>query len=208
MRIGIFGGAFNPVHNGHLKLIEFQIRANQLDKVIIVPTALPPHKSADNLIDAEDRMNMLSLAIKDKNNFETDVTDKLEISDIEFKFKGKSYTYNTLKKLKKVYPIDDFFLLIGSDQFLAFKSWYRYQDILKMASVVAVAREEHEQEKLRNFLLENQDDFLHNCALLIFKPVVVSSSEIRKKVKNREDISSLVPEKVKEYIIEKGLYIV
>ncbi len=208
MRIGIFGGAFNPVHNGHLKLIEFQIRANQLDKVIIVPTALPPHKSADHLVDAEDRMNMLSLAVRDKNNFETDVTDKLEISDIEFKLKGKSYTYNTLKKLKKVYPSDDFFLLIGSDQFLAFKSWYRYKDILKMASVVAVAREEHEQEKLRNFLLENQDDFLHNCALLIFKPVVVSSSEIREKVKNREDISSLVPEKVKEYIIEKELYIV
>ncbi|MBD5082707.1 MAG: nicotinate (nicotinamide) nucleotide adenylyltransferase [Clostridiales bacterium] len=208
MRIGIFGGAFNPVHNGHINLIEAQKRFMQLDKIIIVPTAFPPHKSSENLASADDRINMLSLVIHNKDNFSVDITDSLEISDIEFKRKGKSYTYYTLKAIRKLYPSDDLFLLIGSDQFLSFKNWYRYKSILKMASVVAIVRENNERESVRKYLEENQKEFFYNCAVCVCKPVVVSSSEIREKIKKNEDISALVPAEVSEYVKDKGLYIV
>lgn len=207
MRIGIFGGAFNPVHNGHLKLIEFSVRINQIDKLLVIPTANPPHKTAENFIDANDRFNMLELALKNKDNFEVDITEKIEVSDIEFRMKGKSYTYNTLRKIKKIYPKDDLFLFMGSDQLLSFKQWYKYKGILKMASVIGFVRENGDQEKFKNFLIENQEDFYYNVATIVTKPFIASSTDIRNRVKNGESISGLVPMEVEKYIKENKLYV-
>lgn len=206
MKIGIFGGAFNPVHNGHLFLLEQLAQFNQIDKLLIIPTANPPHKTGNNLAAAADRMNMLSLAVENAVSFKNGITDIIEISDIEFKLGGKSYTYNTLCELKKKYADDELFLFMGSDQFLAFKEWYRYSDILKLANVVAIAREVGEQEKLSRFLEENKDEFKHNASVFFTRPMIVSSTDIRSKVKNKQSISGLVPKEVENYIIEKELY--
>lgn len=209
MNIGIFGGAFNPVHNGHLHLINQLIRfaLNGIDKLIVVPTAVPPHKDSLDLISGEHRINMLKLAVFDNNNYDVEIAHKIEISTIEFESHKKSYTYNTLKKLKRIYPNDNFFLFMGSDQILNFQKWYKYKKILKLAEVMAITRNENEQETVRQFLLENQEDLMHKVSIMVAKPTVVSSTEIRNKVKSGESIKGLVPDSVEAYIKENKLYV-
>lgn len=203
MNIAIFGGAFNPVHNGHVHLIRELTRINNtivpFDKIILIPTANPPHKSSSGLISGEHRINMLNLAFSDYDN--------VEISTIEFESKEKSYTYHTIKKLKKQYPNDDLTLLIGSDQLFNFDKWYKYDKILELADVQAITREERQRQAVADFQNSNKDNDLSKISVLVAKPVVVSSTEIREKVKNGEDISDLVPAEVEQYIKDNNLYV-
>ncbi|MDE5670872.1 MAG: nicotinate (nicotinamide) nucleotide adenylyltransferase [Eubacterium sp.] len=199
MRIGIFGGAFNPVHNGHINLAKSYLESLSLDKLLVIPTANPPHKSAEGLADAEARLAMLSLAFKSDS--------KVEISDIEFQRKEKSYTYNTIMELRKSYPDDEFFLIIGNDQFLSFDKWYKYNELLLEVVLCTAAREKNKKEEIISFaekLLNGRLDYY----LAAFEPVIVSSSEIREKIKNKDDISGFVPAEVCKYIKDEGLYIV
>lgn len=195
MRIGIFGGAFNPVHNGHLALAKHQIDALNLDKLLLIPTANPPHKSNVGLIDGQYRVDMLGLAFADFDN--------VEISTIEFESADKSYTYDTLVKLKALYPNDNFTLLIGSDQLFYFKKWYKYAEILDMVNVSAVVRLADEVDKAKAFIKDESLDI----SLTLQPPFEVSSTEIRDKVKAGLDISNLVPISVANYIKENGLYV-
>lgn len=196
MRIGIFGGAFNPVHNGHLNIADAFYEDLSLDKLLFIPTAKPPHKSDAGLLSGEDRVNMLRLAVENK---------PYEISTIEFERKDKSYTYDTLIELKKLYPDSDFFLIIGADQFVNFDKWYRYADILGMVTLCTSARENEEEKQLiikSAKRLGIKDRFYMSSRAVIR----VSSSEIRDKIKNGSDVSMLLPKKVFDYISEKGLY--
>lgn len=195
MKIGIFGGAFNPVHNGHIALAKHQCKALDLDMLLLIPTANPPHKTSDGLVDGKYRVDMLKLAFADFDN--------VEISTIEFESEEKSYTFDTLTKLKKIYPNDELVLLIGSDQLFYFKNWYRYEDILKMVSVSAVVRLASEIEKAQTFI---KDECL-DISLTLQSPFEVSSTEIREKVMQGIDVSNLVPPLVANYIKENGLYV-
>lgn len=196
MKIGIFGGAFNPVHNGHLNIADAFYEDLKLDKLLLIPTANPPHKSGAGLLSGEDRINMLRLAIENK---------PYEISTIEFERNDKSYTYNTLLELKKLYPEADLFLIIGADQIINFDKWYRYSDILDMVTLCTSARENEEEKQLiikSAQRLGIQDSFYMSSRAVLR----VSSSEIRDKIKNGSDVSKLLPKKVFDYISEKGLY--
>lgn len=201
MKIGIFGGAFNPVHNGHLNLIDslsslpYGEEKTALDKFLIIPTADPPHRDGADFAKGEDRINMLKLAVKNKI---------CEISDIEFKLEGKSYTYNTLKALIEMYPNSEFYLFMGSDQFLCFKSWYRYEEIAKTANVIGFSRSINDVEKMKRFIFQNKE---LKMQIVNAEPYEMSSSEIREKIRNGESITGIVPEKVEEYIKEHGLYV-
>ena len=199
MRIGIFGGAFNPVHNGHINLAKSYLESLSLDKLLLIPTANPPHKTAVDLASEEDRLNMLSIAFKE--------VDRVEISDIEFQRNEKSYTYDTVCELRKIYPNDKLFLIIGDDQFLSFDKWYKYDELLLEVTLCTAAREENKREEILSFA-EKLLNGKSNYYLADFDPIVVSSSEIREKIKKNEDISALVPAEVSEYIKDKGLYIV
>lgn len=200
MNIGIFGGAFNPVHNGHLHLIdELYSSLSNIDKLLIIPTANPPHKSSNGLISGEHRIAMLELAIK-----ELEYANNIEISKIELESEEKSYTYLTLTKLRKIYPNDNFILFIGSDQLFNFQKWYRYEDILKLAEVKAIIRLESEQQAVQDFLNENKD--LSGMSLVLAKPVVVSSTDVRNRVVNGDSIDGLVPQSVAQYIKDNNLY--
>lgn len=196
-RIGIFGGAFNPVHNGHLALAENYLDALSLDRIIFIPTSIPPHKSAEHLIAGEDRMNMLRLAIKGKDNF--------EVSDIEFKRQGKSYSVDTLTELKKFYHSDELYLIVGSDQFFYFQKWYKADEILKMATVVTAARENNEYNLLNDF--KSHYENMKNTVISNFNVISVSSSQVRERVNSAQSIDDLVPSAVAEYIRDKKLYV-
>ncbi len=197
MKIGIFGGAFNPVHNGHIRIMNSYLDALSLDRIIIIPTADPPHKSGAGLAPEADRLNMLRLV--------TEKSDKYEISDLEFRREGKSYTYLTLCEMRQLHPLDEFYLIIGSDQYLYFHTWYRADDILKMATVCTMARNYEDYEKLIKYKAENEN--MRDTVISDFEVVEVSSSDIRERVKNGTSIKGLVPEAVENYIKERGLYV-
>lgn len=197
MNTGLFGGAFNPIHLGHMELARHYLEELQLNRILFIPTAIPPHKTSEHLAPARDRINMLKLAI--------DADDRYDYTDIEFRRSTKSYTYDTLTQLKKLYPDDNFFLIIGSDQFFFFRNWYRAQDILSLVTVVTAAREENEYSKLLEF--KSRYDDMKHCIVSNFDVLSVSSSQIRLCVKNNEDISAFVPDGVAEYIKDNKLYV-
>ena len=197
MKTGIFGGSFNPVHNGHLHLMNSYKKSLNLDRIILIPTSVPPHKADSELASAEDRIAMLRLV-------ENEV-EHIEVSDIEFQREGKSYTYDTVTELKKLYPDDDFYLIIGSDQYLYFNNWYRADELLELVTVCTSARNNGEYEKLVKFKAENEN--MRNTVVSDFEVLELSSSEVRARVRSGESIKDLVPEKVEEYIKEHGLYV-
>lgn len=190
MKIGLFGGTFNPVHSGHVNLVKnFKEKLN-LDKVLVIPTATPPHKEAKELASSEDRIEMCKLAFG----------DLAEVSDVEIRRGGKSYTVETLEELKKIYKNDDFYFLVGSDMLLSFKRWYRWQDILSMCTLCATDRNNEESCK------EADEEFFKSIIFCDFDKIVISSSEVREKIEKGEDVSDFLQKEVYDFIKEKGLY--
>ncbi len=196
MRIGIFGGAFNPVHNGHISLAAQAVSMLSLDKLILVPTADPPHKSGTDFAPAKARLDMLSLAFKDFGN--------AVVSDIEFKRQGKSYTYYTVNQIAALYPGARLFLIIGQDQFVNFDSWYKWRNILNSVTLFAAARNENSKQ----IMIDSAKKIgISDYVLSDAPPVVVSSSEIRDHIICGKDACDLLPADVLKYIKEKGLYL-
>lgn len=199
-RIGIFGGTFNPPHKAHRYLAKEMKRCAELDKIIIIPTFVPPHKQTTQLQSGSDRLEMCK-----RNFFES----YFEISDIEIIRQGKSYTVDTLETLRKKYPNDELFLIIGSDMLLSFHQWYRYQDILSLATLCVASRED---DVNLGMLVEYAETTLGKSRekgeIIISKipPVELSSTLIRKKIADGADVSDLLCAEVFNYIKEKGLY--
>lgn len=196
-KIGIFGGSFNPVHNGHIKLAKTYYKALELDEILVIPSNIPPHKSVEKPTSAEDRVNMLKLAFKDLSY--------VTVSDIEVRLGGKSYTVLTLQELKKLYPDDRLYLIVGGDMFLCFDKWREYEKILSMCTLCAAPREEGEIIKLLAYQ-EKLDPSKERTIILDVSVLEISSSEIRSKIENKQELKDLVPNEVFEYIVEKGLY--
>ncbi len=195
MRIGIYGGAFNPVHKGHVKLAEEVKTKANLDRIIIMPSGVSPHKSSDTLISSEHRMKMCELAFEGEDYI---------ISDLEIKRQGKSYTVDTVTELKKIYPDDELYLIMGSDMLLCFHKWYRYEDILSAVTICATTRQgDISTCELKKYSRE----VLGKETLIIdFEPFECSSTEVRNELLSGGDIACAVPEKVLGYIKENALY--
>ncbi len=192
IKTGIFGGAFNPVHKGHVRLAEEAVKQLKLKRLLIIPTYDSPHKET-KLLPFEDRAEMCRRAFGH--------IEGVEISDIEVKLGGKSFTINTIRELKSLYPEDQFFLLIGGDMLFSFESWFKYESILKEAKVCAIARDEDSLVDMMEYANE-----IGRIKVLPTKAIEISSTEIREKAARGEDISDLVPEGVAEYIAQNGLY--
>ena len=195
MRIGIYGGAFNPVHKGHVKLAEEIKRKADLDKIIIIPSGVSPHKSSGGLIDSTHRLEMCSLAFEGEDYI---------ISDLEIKREGKSYTVDTVTELKKIYPDDELFLIMGSDMLLCFDRWYRYEDILSMVTICATTRQgDISLDELKKY---SRDVLKKEVIIIDFEPFECSSTKVRNALLSGEDANELIPEKVLTYIRENSLY--
>ena len=197
-RTGLFGGTFNPPHVAHLRLAEKAIEGARLDRVIIMPAFIPPHKAAPELLKSEDRFELCR---------RTFCGEKFEISDLELRRKGKSYTVQTLEELKKLYPDDEFFLIIGSDMLLSFKNWYRYEDILKYASLCVMTREKAVSRKTLFEYCKNELKLLSEDFIILDSDAFeLSSTEVRQKAKEGKSLSNMLTEKANEYIKEKSFY--
>ena len=140
-RIALFGGSFNPIHNGHLHLAQTVHQQCGLDRMLLMPSGTAPHKSSDAYAPAADRLAMCRLA--------AEPYPWLEVSDYELTKPGKSYTVETLRYLHSRFPEDALFLLTGSDMLLSFDSWYCWQEILTLAGLLCVSRGTEPEDVLR-----------------------------------------------------------
>ena len=197
MKIGILGGTFNPIHKGHMNMANYIKKSLNFDKVILMPTNIPPHKAAENLVDGVDRFNMCKLAAYNH--------DGIEVCDMELRRNGQSFTVDTLDKLKKTNPDDQFYLIMGSDMFLSFDMWYRFEDIIKMAYLCVFSRTDEDVAGLKN-----QKKSLENLGAKVLiqdAPILeMSSTEIREKIFRKQDISVYLDENVSKYIDVLQLY--
>ena len=199
IKTGIFGGAFNPPHNGHVNLVKEAIDQLNLRRLLIIPTFESPHKNT-KLLPFEQRAEMCRRAFG-----QLDGSGKcncgIEISDIEREMGGVSYTINTIRELAKRCPDERFYLLIGGDMLFSFREWFKYESILKESTVCAVAREDDSFTDMVEFA--NQ---IGRVKVLPANVVDVSSTEIRERLSSGGDVSELVPGTVAEYIDENGLF--
>ena len=199
MNIAIYGGTFNPVHKGHLNCLKTVLESVELDRVIVLPDRIPPHKSAEGLASGKDRLNMCRIAFEG--------LDKVSVSDWELKRKGKSYSVITLRHFHKNSPDDKLFFIMGSDMLLSFEQWFEYKEILSLATLVCVSRENAvTREKLQahadRLIAENGGEIL----VLKTVPLEVSSTEIRKMINNSLDCYCYLDKNVVQYIEDNNLY--
>ena len=196
-RIGIYGGTFNPPHAGHIQAAKQAVTALKLDKLVIVPTSIAPHKAIpEHSPTPRQRLEMLRIAAAD--------CPKAEVSDIELNRGGISYTFQTVSELKERCPDAELILLMGSDMFLSFPKWHCWQEILEMAALGVVSRMDGDMAELeaqRAFLLQYGKIFL--CPAEV---CTVSSTKIRRNRKNHADFSCYLPQKVVQYIVSHNLY--
>ena len=189
MRIAIYGGSFNPMHIGHEKIVDYVLDNLNMDKIIIIPVGIPSHRE-NNLEQSDTRLKICKEIFKGNK--------KIEVSDIEIKSEGKSYTYDTLLKLMDLYgENNEFFEIIGEDSLKSLKTWKNYEELLKICKFIVFRRKDDKN-------IQIDEEFLNNKNIIILENEYydISSTEIRNMVKNNEDISAFVNKKVKK-LIEK-----
>ncbi len=196
--IGIFWGTFNPIHNGHINLVNEVSAHLNLDRIIVMPTKVPPHKQVSNLASEENRLEMCRLAFEGN--------PKAEVSDYEIKQEGKSFTVLTLRHFRERFPETKLSFIMGSDMLLSFHTWYLYEEILSLASIVAVARNSKDIDKISDYSkrIESRGG---ECTVISIEPYEISSTQIRNNISSGEDYACYLPEKVVKYIRSENLYV-
>ena len=184
MKIGLFGGAFNPVHNGHMAVARAALKEFCLDKLIFIPTGNAPHKK-ETTISRKDRLNMLLLATKGE--------EKMCVSDYELMQNKVCHSADTTEYFKSLYKEDELFFIIGDDSYTALDTWYEPERILKACTLLVFPR--------------NGADVTLPAVSVPMEKIEVSSSDIREKIKMGKDCTNVLPKEVFNYIIKKNLYV-
>lgn len=184
MRFGILGGSFDPIHHGHLILARAAKEELGLEGVIFIPASLSPHKTDTKPATAEDRLEMVQLAIEGEEGFAA--------SDVEVKRPAPSYTVETIRGLKKLHPRDEFVLLIGADNAAKFHTWREPEEIRRLAGIAVLDRANHAVP--------------HDWPA-VRRLIDVSSTDIRARVAKGRSIRYLTPDAVCDYITANGLYL-
>ena len=197
-KIAIFGGTFNPIHNGHIRLAKLFQEKLGLDRLILMPTQKTPGKVLDEIVSAEDRFEMCRLAVESLNGF--------ELSDFEIKCGGVSYTVNTLRYFKNLFPDAKLHFIMGSDMFLSLHRWYCFEEILSLAVILTASRWQNEYDTLQSHA-ESLQIYHANVQILQDEPFEISSTQIRNMVKSGQDFTCYLPERVVQYIRNKKLYL-
>lgn len=193
-KILIFGGTFNPIHNGHLILAEHSINEEGFDKVVFIPTMNPYYKDT---LDFDTRLKMLKMAIKDN--------DKFAYSSIEKKYNLEGKLYLILEKISKLSD-DDVTILIGSDSLMNLDWWYKIDEILKKYKILVLRRDD-EDEAIEMKINEYKEKYGADIKVLNNKRVEISSSMIREMIKEGKSIKYLVTDEVEKFIKDENLYV-
>ena len=198
MKIGIYGGTFDPPHIGHINAFKAFVGQFAFDRVFVIPVCKPPHKSLKSTVSAEDRLNMTTLAFGG-------ISNNVAISDLEIKRQGKSYTADTIKHFKDL-GYDEIYFLCGTDMLLTLDMWYKPDYILKNAKIVYARRENEEEntEKIAQKIDLYTEKYGATVITLNTEVLEISSTEIRESLQCGN--SPFISPEVAEYINKKGLY--
>lgn len=221
MRIGLFGGTFNPVHLGHLRAAVDVREGFELDKIFLIPAALPPHKASGEVAASADRLHMLSLALGADSG--------LKVSDVELNRSGPSYTIDTVQHFKQTLPAETrLYLIMGLDAFLEIDTWKSYQELLTQIPLIVINRPQtgHRMSGVPWKIMDNfissrlSADYSFSASrsgylarrqqpIYVFEVTAldISSTGIRRQISKNRSINYLVPQKVAEYIRTKGIYL-
>ena len=198
--IGIIGGSFNPIHIGHLVVAEEARVRFSLERVIFVPVGVPGYKKPTHLIDPERRFAMTLLATASNPHF--------FVSRIEIDHFKKSYTYDTIKEFRKIYPEDKYnvYFITGADSVLSILSWKKPKELLSMCRFIAATRPGYNLKRLKDELKKICNKCDERVIIMRVPALSISSTEIRKRIKEGLPIKYLVPQEVEEYIKKHNLY--
>ena len=201
MKIGIMGGTFYPIHNGHLMLGRAALEAFGLDKVWYMPNGNPPHKDISSIeTDVQDRVEMVRLAISSCKEF--------RLEPYEAKRREVSYSYSTMEYFKGIYPEDDFYFIIGADSLFMIDQWVHPERIFPTCTVLAAYRDEiNTRQEMEEKIRKLNEIYGARIRLLVTPLVRISSHELRKDVREGRSIAKYVPEAVNAYILRKNLYV-
>ena len=196
-RIALFGGTFDPIHNGHIVLARELAARLRLDRVVLMPTFVPPHKIKTQMAPAIDRVEMCRLAVEPY--------PELTVSEMEINRRGASFTVLTLEEMKRQLPQAELFLFVGADMFLTLSSWHRFADIAQMATLCVAPRDDVSLDTLRTYAAELEAQGAR-CVIEDVKTPRISSTAIREAAARSESLAGLVPTSVEEYIRRRSLY--
>jgi nicotinate-nucleotide adenylyltransferase len=215
-KFGILGGTFNPIHYGHLAAAEEVRDRLKLDRVLFIPSFHPPHKQEEDVPSADHRLEMVRIATAENKAFVP--------SDIEIMRGGKSYTVDTIESLKRMYPDANLFFITGVDSFLDIQTWNRWEELLQLCTFVVLSRPGYQFADLLkiDFLRAAENQIIeldrrqhvhveiHAGAITVYLEMIplydISSTDIRRRVKEGRSIKYLLPEMVETYIIDNKLY--
>jgi len=196
-RIGLFGGTFDPIHTGHTEIAEVVKEKIGLSKIVFIPAGNPPHKTDKAVTDKMDRFNMVKLAISDYDGF--------CVSDYEINKEERSYSVNLLKHFKDVYKEDELFFIIGGDSLYNLPTWYHYEELISLCSFVVVSRpNQYEKEHLLDKFSGKEKPF--RAFFIDDVSIDISSTEIREKLKDGQNVQNILHKSVYRYIKDKRLY--
>lgn len=194
MKIGIMGGTFDPVHLAHLEMGRAAKEQKMLDQVWFMPSKNPPHKRKRKITEECIRYRWVELAVREKEGFLA--------SDFELKFPGISYTAEMLKRLKKEYPVDRFFFILGGDSLFEFANWYHPEVILAHAEILCFSRDGMSAEKMNEQTESLMKRFGGRIEVLKMREMAVSSSMIRGKIQKGESVQEYLPKELWQVIPE------
>jgi nicotinate-nucleotide adenylyltransferase len=213
VRLGLFGGTFNPIHVGHLRAAVEVREAFNLDKLLLIPSANPPHKSAEHVANAEDRLEMVRLAVQG--------VPSLEASDVELARPGPSYTIETLQYFQERFgPESAVHFIVGQDAFSEITTWKSYKALFATAHFIVMTRPGAKLARIEDFIHTHISEGYHYdpatnqyghpewCTIfcLNITHLDISASEIRERIGRGRSIRFLVPDTVQAFIAKKGLY--
>ncbi len=207
-RIGIMGGTFNPIHNGHIQIAKCAKEEYELDEIWFIPAGCPPHKQVQNFVSNEQRLHMTQLAIKGMEGF--------RLEDMELRSKEPSYSYLTLTRLKEQYPDTQWYFILGEDSLASFPNWVHPEIICSIAAILVAVRPENahgilggidwEYHKM-HAMIESYEAKYHGRFYLLRTPEIpISSSEIREKIRAGQSVSYDLNKEVEAYIMKEKLY--
>jgi nicotinate-nucleotide adenylyltransferase len=213
MRLGLFGGTFNPIHHGHLRA-ELEIQEHfDLDRVLFLPAAVPPHKTSREIVSFAHRLKMVRLAVAGQ--------PRLKASDAEIKRRGKSYSIQTVRSFHRAFPPGvELFFILGLDAFLEISTWKDYRQLFELCHFIVLDRQGFSRRRLPEFLFREispefvpyprEHRFLHPAGYSVhWAPITrmaISSTFVRGLRRQGKSVAYLLPEAVEEYILKKRLY--
>lgn len=199
MRIGILGGTFNPIHNGHLIIAESSRVNLNLDKVIFIPLGVAPHKDNEKILDSKERLETVDLAIKSNSYF--------ELSSMEIDRGGTTYTIDTIKALRLIYPDDDIYFIIGGDSLFHIENWKGFYELIELCNFAVLGRCKKGEEEFYRKVNELKSNYDIDLSVVKSPIVEISSTLIRNNLRANKSIKYLVPRIVEEYLINNKSYI-